>query len=109
MIDVFNEQLIDLRAACRLPAFRNPRTKRGAHVSQAYRWITRGARAVDGQRVRLEVIKTPSGMRTSREAIARFISKLSTPSPLTPEASLSTRRRQQVECAVRELHEAGVL
>ena|SRR5688500_2364988 len=108
MIDVFDEALIDLRDACREPPFRNARTGKPAHVSSVYRHVFRGARAVDGQRIRLEVVKTPSGLRTSREAITRLIAKLTNPTGSTPETSPATRQRQ-VERAERELHEAGLL
>ena len=107
MIDVFNEELIDLRAACRLPAFRNPRTNRGAHVSQAYRWIMRGARSANGNRVKLEVVRTPSGMRTSREAVARFLQRLTCPVPT--DSTLQPSRQRQIDAAEKELREARLL
>jgi hypothetical protein len=77
MIDVLTEDLISLRDVCREPAMRNNLTRKPAHISQAYRWIQIGAKSVSGKRIQLETVKTPSGLRTSRQAIARFIAALS--------------------------------
>jgi hypothetical protein len=107
VIDVFNEDLIDLRDACRSPAFRNPRTKKAAHVSQAYRWVSHGARAADGNRVKLEVVRTPSGLRTSREAVVRFLQRLTCPASTAPEEQPA--RVRQIEAAVKELRDAKLM
>jgi hypothetical protein len=64
----------------------------------------RGATASNGARIRLETVRTPSGLRTSREAIQRFISAL-TNQGLPPPTTAS--RRHQQEKAERELSEAG--
>jgi hypothetical protein len=108
MIDVFNEDLIDLRDACRAAPFRNARTGKPAHISSIYRHVLRGARAVDGQRIRLETVKVPGGLRTSRDAIARFIRRLTNPTTSALAGASATRRRQ-IEIAERELREAGLL
>jgi hypothetical protein len=64
----------------------------------------RGARAANGERVRLETILTPSGRRTSREAIARFIALLTNPDGRVPAAGA---RAKQVAAAEAELVASG--
>lgn len=108
MIDVFQEDLIDLRQACREPVFRNRLTKKPAHIASVYRYVMRGARAANGERIRLETVRTPRGMLTSREAIVRFIEALTNPDTPTPTPTSATRRRQ-IEQAEKELAEAGML
>jgi len=79
MIDVFSEQLIDLHAACRLPPFRNVQTGKPAHISSMYRNILRGAVGACGERIKLETVRTPGGIRTSLEAVQRFCNELTHP------------------------------
>jgi hypothetical protein len=79
MIDVNEEDIISIPQSCREPAFKDPKTGGPCHVSAVYRYITRGARAANGQRVRLETIKTPRGLATSRQAIQRLIERLTDP------------------------------
>lgn len=69
-IDVLNERLLTLSAACRV----FPRRKRGKrlHVATLYRYTTRGCRGVV-----LESVQCGASRCTSREAIARFIAQLS--------------------------------
>jgi hypothetical protein len=107
MIDVEAEALIDLRDAAKHPAFRQ-RNGKSAHFSSVYRWISRGARARNGARVILETVKLPIGLRTSREAIGRFLNALSNPCDPMP-APTSTARRRLIEQAEKELTEAGML
>lgn len=104
MIDVVNETLLGLREACREQVFRNRLTGKPAHIASLYRHVMRGARAANGDRVRLECVKTPSGLRTSREAIARFIAALTDPDRPAPT---SRARAKQIAQAERELIEAG--
>jgi hypothetical protein len=100
VIDVESETLIDFPTAAKHPAYRNPRNGRAAHVASLYRHVMRGARAVNGERIRLEVVKTPAGLRTSAEAICRFIAKLTNPDrPAPPTKS----RKRQIQQAVDEL------
>jgi hypothetical protein len=93
-IDVLHEDLIDLSTACREPVFKN-KNGNPIHVSQLHRWVTTGARAVNGDRVRLEVVKTPAGRKTSREAIARFIHRLSDPD--LPVPTSRQRKKEQAD------------
>jgi hypothetical protein len=104
MIDMLKEDLIVLRAACREKPFRHRRTGKPAHISSLYRHVMRGARAANGERIRLETVRTPSGLRTSREAIARFIQALTDPGLPLPTAA---KRRQAQEAAETELRRAG--
>ena len=110
MIDAINEDLIDLRQACREKPFRNPKTNKPAHIASLYRHVLRGARDANGSRVRLETIRTPSGLRTSREAIQRFIERLTDPDGTSREsAPIRTRsqRERQVNRDDAELAAAG--
>jgi hypothetical protein len=106
MIDIFGEDLIDLRAACKEPPFRHPKTGKPGHISGMYRHALRGARAADGSRIRLETVRTPSGLRTSREAIQRFIAALTNPdNPLPPPRSAI--RQREIAGACSELEKDG--
>jgi hypothetical protein len=106
MFDVLNEDLIDLRAACREKPFRHRKTGKPAHISSMYRHVMRGARAANGERVRLETVRTPSGLRTSREAVQRFIAALTDPHADAPPPRSRVRERQQAG-AVAELMQDG--
>lgn len=106
MIDSFKEELLDLPQACKLPVFVNPRTKRPLHISGIYRHIKRGARGPNGDRIRLEVVRTPTGLRTSREAVARFITYLNE-RECQAAAPRSAMRNQQIKAAEKELADAG--
>jgi hypothetical protein len=107
VIDVFSEELIDLRRVCRESVFRNPNSNKPAHISSVYRHVLRGALAVNGDRVKLEVVKTPSGLRTSREAIQRFVERLTNPGTSTAAPTPAARRRA-VAAANAELDAAGI-
>jgi len=104
LIDIDTETLLDLPAACRHPALVNSRTHRPCHLAQIYRYVQRGAVAANGERVRLETVRTPAGMRTSREAIGRFIAELTDPDRPAPAPWV---RRKQMAVAKAELEAAG--
>lgn len=104
MIDIDCENLIDLHEAAKSPALRNPKNGKPAHLASLYRYIQHGARAANRDKIRLECVKTPRGTLTSREAITRFIERLTNPD--LPTATPTQRRRQQAE-AERELAAAG--
>jgi hypothetical protein len=105
-IDIEVEQTCPISAACRFPALRNPKNGKPAHANQVYRWVQIGARAVNGQRIRLEAIQLPTGLATSREAVARFIARLNDPDADIPEPTPAARRRQ-IDSAAAELEAAG--
>jgi len=105
MIDLQSEQIIPLSQSCREPGLRNARTGKPCHIAQAYRYTQIGARAVDGSRVRLETVKLPSGLCTSREAIERFVARLTDPD--TEITAPSRSRKQAIKSAEAELVKAG--
>ena len=107
MIDVINEELMDLKAAAKLQPFRNRTTRKPAHVGTMYRFVMQGARASNGERVRLEVVRTPSGLRTSAQAVQRFISELTNPEADVPQA-MPVQRQQQIDSAQARLAAAGI-
>jgi hypothetical protein len=56
----------------------SPRTGRPVHPSALVRWIHHGLKAGDGSTVHLEALKCGGSLCTSREAVHRFFSELST-------------------------------
>ena len=109
-IDISTENLIDLKAICRLPVFRNGTTGKPCNFSKAWRLVTYGARDANGQRVVLETVRTPSGLRTSMEAVERFIHRLTDPIAATvPQTRTPARRQREHDRAVKNLVEAGIM
>ncbi|MGE5611216.1 MAG: hypothetical protein ACM359_18345 [Bacillota bacterium] len=100
MIDLSSEYILSPRQATREPAFRNTEGRPG-HISKVYRAFRPGVHGV-----RLEFVKTPGGIRTSREAIARFVNALT----YGPGASVTTTTTQRrAEAAIdRELDAEGI-
>jgi hypothetical protein len=70
MINITTEELLSLRNACGL--FPRRRFGKRPHVSCLYRWTTAGCRGV-----MLESVQVGATRCTSREAILRFIERLS--------------------------------
>jgi len=98
-IDVTTEHLISLREAARLL----PRRRKGKrpHVSCLYRWTTSGCRGVV-----LESVSVGGTRCTSREALARFIDRLSNLGPLkTVQTTRTLRQQDEVE---KELDAEGI-
>jgi len=87
-IEILGETLISLHEAARLlPARR--RGKR-PHISCLYRWTTAGCRGVV-----LESVSVGNTRCTSREALARFIERLSrSGSPPVRDKDQATHRRE---------------
>jgi hypothetical protein len=83
-IDLASEQLISLREAATLL----PRRRKGRrpHISCLYRWTTAGCRGIV-----LESVSVGGTRCTSREAIARFIWRLSNPAHSLPTGNGVTR------------------
>jgi hypothetical protein len=74
MFDITTESTLSLADACTLlPRGRN---KSRPHLSTLVRWITSGVRTVGGEVIRLEAVRLGSKWVTSREALARFVSRL---------------------------------
>jgi hypothetical protein len=102
MIDIFVEDLMTFGAACREKVFCNPKTGKPAHISSIYRYALRGGRSSDGSRVQLETIKTPSGLRTSKQAIHRFVAAMSGSTAVETMSNDRTREIGQAESDLRE-------
>src|SRR5262245_48964611 len=102
MIDPLSEQIISLTDVAQILPQR--RSGKRPHVSCIYRWTVRGCRGVT-----LESIQVGGTRCTTREAVGRFIERLSRES--IPSASTTTRaiarRRREIERAASELDAAG--
>ncbi|WP_439628793.1 DUF1580 domain-containing protein [Gemmata sp.] len=103
------EALIGLTAAGKL--FPGYRGESPLNPSTLFRWITSGARATSGVRVKLEAVRLGNRWVTSVEAINRFASSLTTASlpadDVAPPRSPASRRRGAVAAGV-ELDALGV-
>ena len=108
MIDVLTEELIDFRQAAKTPPFRNSKTGKPCHIACLYRYVMLAAAHPTGNASGLKPFGHPSGQRTSREAIVRFIAALTSPDTPVPVPTSATRRRQ-IEQAEKELADAGML
>jgi hypothetical protein len=97
-IDLIDEQLLSLRDAARLLPAR--RCGKRPHVSCLYRWTTRGCRGVV-----LEFANVGGTRCTSREALQRFVQRLSSPGTYDlPPAG----QQQQATDVERRLDDAGI-
>ena len=75
MSGILNETRLSPGDVRRLPLL----MKDGRPISPStfWRWVTRGVRAVDGERVKLETIIIPgTGRISSKEAVERFMRRL---------------------------------
>jgi hypothetical protein len=74
MIDLRREQPLNLITAAKLipPARNGEKT----HLSTLLRWIIHGSKGPDGTIVRLEAMRLGSRWVTSREALMRFMDRL---------------------------------
>jgi hypothetical protein len=105
-IDVFGDDVLTLGQASKLlPTGRNGSKP---HLSTLLRWLTQGAIARDGQRVRLSAVRYGGKWITSKAAIRFFVDRLTCridniPPPTTP----TKKRREDAEIA-KELDEAGI-
>lgn len=66
-----------------------------------------GIVGADGQRHRLECIKTPGGWATSREAVARFLAALTGLHPTELPTTSAKHQSNRAEAAQRELEKLG--
>jgi hypothetical protein len=66
VIDVLNESLISPRELAKHPVFRNSINGKPAHVAAVYRAFHRGSRSVNGEYIRLDFVKCPSGLRSEQ-------------------------------------------
>lgn len=107
MIDVLTEEIIDFAQAAKIPVLRNRKSNKPCHIAQIYRYVQSGARAVNGERIKLEVVKHPSGMMTSVQAIGRFIERLTNPE-IPPNKPTPSQRRRQIDVARQRLVACGM-
>lgn len=98
MLDPNIEELISLKRACRL--FPRRREGKRPHISCLYRWTTIGCRGVI-----LESVQVGATRCTSREAIVRFIERLS--SALPPQQGQHEASRRAAEDVKQELEQEG--
>lgn len=92
-IDLLAEGAIGLPEACRiLPPGRKGRP---AHISCVLRWILEGAKAPDGQRVRLEALRLGGRWVTSRQALQRFAEALTPQLEGQPERNRRTPTQRE--------------
>jgi hypothetical protein len=81
---------LSLSAAGRL--FPGHRGGESVDPSTVFRWVTRGTRTAGGQTVRLEAVRVGGRWLTSRGAVARFVSALTSAAEPTSTAPLATPR-----------------
>ena len=109
MIDLTTEKPIRLEEAARLVP--PSRGARHTHASTILRWILRGTRGPDGERVRLEALRAGNKWITTAEAVQRFFERL-TPTLEADQARLlprsPTARRRASERAGRKLERLGI-
>jgi hypothetical protein len=103
MIDLNTEQPVPL-CEVRLPG----RGGKPVHFSTVWRWVTRGVRGPNGERIRLAALRLGSRWVTSALAIQQFAEKL-TPefSPAAPPARTLRQAGRAAERAGQRLAEAG--
>jgi len=103
MIDATCETLITFAEASRmLPARRGGKR---VHLSTWHRWATKGSRGV-----RLEVVRVGSTLCTSREAVGRFLDRLTKahPTPGSHETDRPSTRRAAHSKAERDAEQMGI-
>ena len=78
----------------------------GTSPSAVSRWCSRGVKAPDGRRVRLEHVRAGGKLLTSAESVARFFTALTDEAPTVVTPS-PVERRKAAESAMKELEAAG--
>lgn len=98
------EELIPLaQAAARFPGHRGANRLYPATLT---RWILKGARSVNGERVKLEAVRFGSRWLTSEPALQRFAAAL-TGAPSEPISRTPTARQKASARAEAELRAMG--
>jgi hypothetical protein len=80
--------------------------------STVFRWVTRGTRTANGQAVKLEAVRVGARWLTSRSAVARFVTALTTAADPGTESSeppsrTPATRQKASEQAARQLERMG--
>lgn len=102
MIDINAESLMTLsKAAKTLP---NGRAGKPVHVATMHRWCS----PTGAGGVRLETVKIGGVRFTSREALARFISRCSGDDIPAPKPVTTKAQKKRIAAAERELERAGI-
>jgi hypothetical protein len=112
MIDITSEQAIPLGEATRI--YGASRGGRPTHISTVLRHITRGTKLPDGQTIYLEGARIGGRWVTTREAVQRFVERLTTAAlgqvqPVgTSAIRTSARRQRELSRVDRALDAAGI-
>jgi hypothetical protein len=81
--------------------------ERGVSGPTVFRWATRGCRAADGTRVRLEYARIGGRLLTSRAALDRFLVALNSPPEPSATSNTPARRSRAAVSASAELEREG--
>lgn len=104
-MSIFDETILSLHDATQLiPS--NCAGKR-INFSTVWRWALKGIIAQDGTRVRLEIVKCGGRRLTSKEALERFVTALTTTSR-QPELRMPAARIRANEAAQKKLARLGI-
>jgi hypothetical protein len=106
--NILQENVLSLTEAAKIPP--PARGGKKCHISTLLRWILKGAKSPTGERVRLEGVRLGERWVTSREALQRFVERLTPqldevedrPVPTTPR-----QRQLASERAAAELDRIG--
>ncbi len=106
--DLLNETPLPIAAVAReIPGARGAATVNPATV---YHWCTKGTRTPDGRRVKLEFYRMGSRVMTTREALARYVARLSASvgdADTSPPTRTPSERKKAQKRADAELEKMG--
>jgi hypothetical protein len=94
--DVHGESLVSIPDSCRIIPGR-------PHLATVYRWFTKGVRGG----IKLETVLVGGRRFTSREAVQRFVDRLSGDRGDAVQARTPKQRQRAAEAANQELAKAG--
>lgn len=109
MSTILNETIVSIHAAAALYPGRRPGKK--LNFTTIWRWVTKGVRSTNGQLVRLEAVRLGARWVTSREAIARFSRRLTTPTDApttTSKRRTPSQRERDNQAAKKQLEKIGI-
>jgi hypothetical protein len=95
MIDIFEETPLSITQACQLL----PEGSKGKKPSfvTVYRWILSGVKTPDGQLVKLEAVRLGGKWLTSREALQRFMDRLTPAAEAAPLPIRSPSKQKRAD------------
>jgi hypothetical protein len=88
-------------------AARFPGRSGQTNPSTIFRWATKGCRAQDGARVKLEFARIGTRLMTSEPAVERFLTALNAPVISEPQPRTPTQRNRAALKAAEALEAAG--